>query len=200
MDTIERFQIRVDDSVLEDLRDAPGTDALPGPDRRHGLGVRDPARLPARARRVLARRVRLAHAGGTTQRARALPHHHRRPVDPLHPRAVSARRRFAAAPHTRLAGFGRRVPRRHPTVDRARGSRGPRGRRLPRRRAVVARLRLLGADPHARLGRATHRSGVRRADASPRLHALRRAGRRLGRPGRDAESARSIPSTARRST
>ena len=37
-----------------------GADALPRPDRGHRLGVRDPGRLPARARRVLARHVRLA--------------------------------------------------------------------------------------------------------------------------------------------
>ncbi len=64
----------------------PGADPLPGPDRRHRLGVRDPGRLPARAGRVLARHVRLAGAGSAAQRARALPHRDRRPVDPLHPR------------------------------------------------------------------------------------------------------------------
>ena len=119
----------------------------------HRLGVRDPDRLPARARRVLARRVRLARAGGAAQRARALPHRDRRPVDPLRPRALAARRRAPAAPHARLAGLGRRVPRRHPAADRPGGARRRRGRRVPRDRAVAARLRVLGADAHARLGR-----------------------------------------------
>ena len=53
--------------------------------------------------------------------------------------------------------------------------------RVPRGAAVVARLRLLGRADRARLGERPHRHGVGRADAPPRLLALRRPGWRRGR-------------------
>ena len=46
------------------------------------------------------------------------------------------------------------------------GSRRSRRRRLPRDRALAAGLRFLGAPAHARLGRASHRKGVQRADVA----------------------------------
>ena len=52
---------------------------------------------------------------------------------------------------------------------------------------VAARLRLLRADPHPGLGPDPHGPGVHRADGPPRLRPLRRAGRRLGQPGRDPD-------------
>ena len=50
------------------------------------------------------------------------------------------------------------------------------------------------------LGHVAHRARVRRADEPARLRALRRAGWRLGRAGRDPDRRASIPSTARPST
>ena len=117
-DAIETFRIHVDDASSTIC--AAGSRARASrPDRRHRLGVRHPDRLPARARGVLARRVRLARAGGAAERARALPHRDRRPVDPLRARALASSRRVSVAAHARLAGLDRRVPRRHPPAHRA---------------------------------------------------------------------------------
>ena len=60
---------------------------------------------------------------------------------------------------------------------------GERRGRLRRGGPLDARLRVLGqADDH-RLGPGPHRARLGRADAAPRLHPVRRAGRRLGRRG-----------------
>ena len=58
---------------------------------------------------------------------------------------------------------------------------------LPRGDPVDPGLRVLRPDPRDRLERAADRRGVGRADATPRLRALRRAGRRLRR-GRSPRS------------
>ena len=146
-EAIEPFTIRVDDAVLDDLRGRLGADPLPGPDRRHGLGVRHPGRLPARARRLLARRVRLARPGSAAQRARALPHAHRRPVDPLHPRALA---HADALPLLLTHGWPGSIVEFLDVIPRLTDpeAHGGRRRRLPRDRAVAAGLRLLRADAH----------------------------------------------------
>ena len=77
--------------------------------------------------------------------------------------------------------------RRDPGADRPGAPRRGRRRRVPRDRAVAARLRLLGTAAHARLGPAAHRTRLRRAHGTAGLRAVRRAGRRLGLPGRDAD-------------
>ena len=64
---------------------------------------------------------------------------------------------------------------------------------VPRRRAVAARLRLVGPDHRAGLGRAARRRGVGDAHGAPRLRPLRRAGRRLGRDDLGAASPRIDP-------
>ncbi len=69
-------------------------------------------------------------------------------------------------------------------TDPARARRRP-GRRLRRRLPVDAGLRLLGSPDDPRHGPRADRRGVDRADARPRLPALRRAGRRLGQHGVD---------------
>ena len=74
-----------------------------------------------------------------------------------------------------------RAARDHRPADRPdRARRHPRGR-IPPGAAVLARLRLLGRADRARLGRRPHRTRVGGADGPPRLHALRRPGRRRGR-------------------
>ena len=120
MTAIEPFRIHVDDAVLDDLRDRLGTHPLPGPDRRHRLGVRDPDRLPARAGRVLARRVRLARRRrrGSTSSTTSAPEIDGQSIHFVHARSPHAGRAPAAA-HARLAGLDRRVPRRHPAADRS---------------------------------------------------------------------------------
>ena len=142
------------------------------PDQIEGdrVGRRHPDRLPARAGRVLARTATTGvGAGGPPQRVRALPHPDRRAVDPLHPRPVAPPGRPSAAPHPRLAGLGRRVPRRDSAAHRSPGLRRSGGRCVPRDRAVAPGLRVLGAAAHPRLGRATDRRGVHRAHGPPRL-------------------------------
>ena len=54
--------------------------------------------------------------------------------------------------------------------------------RIPPGAAVTARLRVLRRAGRARLGRQPHRTRVGGADAPPRLHPLRRPGRRRGCP------------------
>ena len=91
-------------------------------------------------------------AGSAAQRARALPHRHRRAVDPLRPRrARPTRMRVRCC--SRTAGPVRSWS----SSTSSPGSRTPRRtaarrRRVPRDRAVVAGLRLLGTDAHARAG------------------------------------------------
>ena len=119
---------------------------------------------------------------GEAERAPAVHHRDRRGGDPLHPRQVAARERAAADHDARLARLGHRAARDRRPADRPdRARRHPRGR-LPPGAAVLARLRLLGRAGRARLGRRPHRTRVGGADAPPRLHPLRRPGRRRGCP------------------
>ena len=85
----------------------------------------------------------------------------------------------------RLARLDRRVPQGDRAAHESDRARRRRARRVPRRRALAARLRLLGQARAHRLERAAHRARVVAAHAAPRLRALRRAGRRLGRDGDD---------------
>ena len=136
----------------------------------------------AGARPLLDDRVRLAPVRGATERAAAVQDRDRRGGHPLHPREVAARERVAADHDARVARLGRRAARdRRPAhrPDRARRTR--RGRVRPRA-AVHTRLRLLRRADRARLGLRPHRTGLGGADAPPRLHPLRRPGRRRGRP------------------
>ena len=70
-------------------------------------------------------------------------------------------------------------------------------RRLPRGLPVAAGLRLLGQAHDHRLGHRSHRRRLGRADGSPRLRPLRRAGRRLGLGG-DHGARRAGPAALRR--
>ena len=137
----------------------------------------------AGARPLLGDRLRLARVRGETERAAAVHDRDRRGGHPLHPREVAARGRVAADHDARLARLGHRAARgRRPAhrPDRARRTR--RGRVRPRA-AVPARLRLLRRADRDRLEPRPHRARLGGADAPPRLHPLRRPGRRRGRLG-----------------
>ena len=148
-----------------------------------GLDPGRAARLPHRARRPLARGLRLARPGGEAQPVPPVHHRDRRPADPLPAGQVRPAGRDAAADHARFPELGRRVPAPHRAAGRP-------GRRagVPRRRAVPARLRLLHPAERDRLDDGTHRPRLGRADAPTRLPAVRRARRRHRRrrvrPGR----------------
>ena len=82
--------------------------------------------------------------------------------------------------HARLAGFDHRAAEDRRAADQSHRVRRDGGGRLPRGDPVAAGLRLLGQADRDRLGPRAHRAGLGRADAAPRLHPLRRPGRRLG--------------------
>ena len=100
----------------------------------------------------------------------------------LHPRPLSSPECAAGDHHARLAGLGVRAAQDHRSAHRSDRARRPRRGRLRRRHPVDAGLRLLRqADGH-RLGPRPHRASLGGADEAPRVHPLRRPGRRLGRP------------------
>ena len=102
-DAVEPFRIRVDDSVLEDLRDRLARTRFPDQIEDTGWEYGIPIDYLRELVEYWRDDVRLARAGSAPQRARALPHPHRRPVDPLRPRALAARGR-AARCSSRTAG------------------------------------------------------------------------------------------------
>ena len=95
----------------------------------------------------------------------------------------ATRERVAVDHDARLAGLDRRAARDHRPPHRPDRARWTRRGRVPPRAAVHPRLRLLRRADRARLGPDPHRTGVGRAHAAPRLHPVRRAGRRRGLPG-----------------
>ena len=147
-------------------------------------------------RRLLARRLRLAGAGGAMN---AFPHFKatdRRRPDPLHPRARQGARADAADPHPRMAVDVLGLAEGHPAAHRSRGVRRRSRRRVRRDRALVARLRLLDAARADRDHYWRARRPVGEADAGrARLRSVRRAGRRLGRTSSPPSWATSTRST-----
>ena len=119
---------------------------------------------------------------GEAERRAAVHDRDRRSRHPLHPRQVAARERVAADHHARLARLDHRDAQRRRPAHRPDGLRRRRGGRVRRGGSLDARLRVLRQADDDRLGPGPHRRRLDRADAAPRLHALRRAGRRLGRP------------------
>ena len=118
---------------------------------------------------------------GEAERAPAIQDRDRRPRHPLHPRQVAPREPAAADHDARLARLDHRAARgRGPAHGPDCAWRTRRGRVRPRA-AVPARLRLLGRADGGRLGSRPRRAGLGGADAPPRLHPLRRPGRRRGR-------------------
>src|SRR5262245_45855486 len=93
---------------------------------------------------------------------------------------VPARERDAADHDAWLARLGHRAARDRRSPDRPDQVRRHSRRCIPRGAAVLARLRFLGRADRARLAVRPHRRRVGKADGAPRLHALRRPGRRCG--------------------
>ena len=172
-----------------------GSAARAGRTRSPGAGWERgvPRGLARAARRVLARRVRLARAGGAAQRVRAVHDHDRRPADPLPARPIAGAGRAAADRHPRLPGLGGRVHPHHRAAERS--ARATAAIRPTRSTWSCRRCRGSGSpsplrEPGWQLAR-TARAWVG-ADAPPRLRALRRAGRRHRRR-RDRDARRRRP-------
>ena len=112
---------------------------------------------------------------GETQRAAAVHHGDRQPRHPLHPRQVAARERLAAH-HARLAGLDRRDAERRRPAQRAGG-----GNAEDAFDVVVPSMpgyEVLGSRRRP-AGTRSHRRGLDRADATPRIRQVRRTRRRL---------------------
>ena len=98
----------------------------------------------------------------------------------IHVRSQHAERP-AAHRHARLAGLDHRAAEDHRAADQPHRPRRERVGRLRCGHPVDAGLRVLRQADRGRLGTRPHRAGVGRADAAPRLRAVRGDGRRLGR-------------------
>ena len=150
-----------------------------------GRAARDDARS---SMRYWGTEYDFGRVAGAAERAPAVHDRDRRSRHPLHPRRVAARERAAADHHARLAGLGRRDAERRSGRSADPTAHG--GDAADAFDVVVpvdARLRVLGQADGDRLGPRPHRACLDRADEAPRIHAIRRAGRRLGCPdhGRD---------------
>ena len=129
-----------------------------------------PLGVPARARRLLGARVRLARPGGAAERVPAVHHHHRRPDHPLPARAFAQPGRDAAHHHPRLAQLLRGVRDIIGPLTDPRGARRRSGRRVSPGDPVAARVRVLDAAGGRRVGQPVpRRRRVGRADAPARI-------------------------------
>ena len=169
---------------LEDLRARITATRWPEKETVDGPVAGPAARDDAGARALLGGRVRLAQVRGEAGRPAALHHRDRRPGHPFHSRSLGARRCVAAHRHARMARLDRRAAEDHRSADQPDGTWRERSGRVPSGDSVDAGLRVLGQADHDRLGSRTHRTCLGGADEAPRLHALRRPGRRLGRAHR----------------
>ena len=168
----EPFAPQTAPAALEDLRVRLRATCWPDvPEEAEAGRLGDRSRLPARARRLLGGRLRLAGAGGG---ARPVPHFRcppRWPRDPL--RARPGRRSGwagpAFGPQPRLAGLVLALRQGHPTAHRPRRARRRPRRRVRRGRARHAGLRVLRPPhrPAPRLDR--RRRTVGPAHGRPRL-------------------------------
>ena len=157
-------------------------DTVAGPgDRRRSIPGHA-AGEAAGARALLGHRLRLAKGGGEAERSPAVHDDDRRAGHSLHPRPLAPPERAAGDHHARLAGLGVRAAEGDRAADRSDRPRRPGGGRLRRRHPFDAGLRLLRqADGHGLESR-PHRASLGGADEAPRVHPLRRPGRRLGLP------------------
>ena len=98
----------------------------------------------------------------------------------IHVRSKHAER-VAAHRHARLARLDHRAAEDHRSAHQSHRIWRQRSGRLPRGDSVDAGLRVLRQADEHRLGPRAHGPRLGRADEAPRLHPLRRPGRRLGR-------------------
>ena len=127
-------------------------------------------------------RLRLAQGGGEAQRPAAVHDRDRRGRHSLHPRPLASSECLAADHDAWLARLGVRAAQDRRSAHRSHGAWRTRGRRLRPGHAVDARLRLLRQAEGHGLESRPHRPSLGGADEAPRLHPLRRPGRRLGLP------------------
>ncbi len=175
---VREFTIDVPEEQLEDLRHRINATRWPDREVDPSQGVRLETIQALAA--LLGDGLRLARVRAALRRAAALRHRDRRGRHPLHPRPLRARGRAAAHRHARMAGLDGRAAQDHRPAHRSHRARRERGGRLPSRDPVPAGPRVLGQADRDRLGSRPHRAGLGHADGPPRLHGVRRAGRRLG--------------------
>ena len=135
--------------------------------------------------RVLGRRLRLAVGGGRPQPVVPLHGSGAGPSNPLRPRTLAPRRRNPDPHSAWVAGLVLRVPQDRRDADPPGAPWRRARRRVPRRRPLASRLRVLGGAARAGDAPGSDRRAHARSHARcPRLPAVCRAGRRLGRAGR----------------
>ena len=103
--------------------------------------------------------------------------------------SLEAPERAAGDHHPRLARLDHRADEDHRPADQSHRAWRERGGRLRCRHSVASRLRLLRQAHGARMGSRPHRPRLGGADGAPRLQAICRAGRRLGRCRHRADGA-----------
>ena len=194
---IRPFRVEVPEADLDDLRRRIAATRWPDretvPDRSQGAQLAELQELV----RYWGTDYDWRKAEAQTERLPAVHDDHRRGRRPLHPRPLAPPERAAADRHARVAGLGLRADQDHRSAHRSDGVRRSGGGRLRRRDPVPAGLRLLVATDRDRLGVGAHRPCVGRAHEAAGLHALRRAGRRLGRRPRRGDGAAGAGGTAR---
>ena len=181
---IRPFRFEAEQADLDDLRRRIAGDPLADQGARRRSVPGCAAGDDAGARPLLGDRVRLG--GGARRRLNALPQFKTK-IDGLDIHFIHVKSAHEnALPLIMTHGWPGSIVELLETIGpltdpTAHG--GRRRGRVPPRVAVHPRLRLLRRADRARLGPDPHRTGLGRADAAPRLHPLRRAGRRRGLPG-----------------
>ena len=131
-------------------------------------------------------RLRLGQVRGEAERPAELHDRDRRAGHPFHSRPLPARGRAAADRHARVAWLDHRAAEDHRAAHQSHRARRERIGRVPSGDSLAAGLRVLRQADHHRVGSRPHRTCLGRADEAPRIHPVRRPGRRLGR-GRHAD-------------
>ena len=182
---------------LNDLRGAHRAHPMAGPGARARRLAGRAARADAGTGALLGGAVRLAQVRGPAGGPAALHDRDRRSRHPLHPRPLGSRARAAGHHHARMARVDHRAAAGHRPAHQPHRARRQRRRRVRRGDPVDTGLRVLGQAARHQLDPRPHRGGLGRADEAPRLHALRRAGRRLGRRHHRPDGRRGAPGAAR---
>ncbi len=184
---VRSFRVDVPDSELAELRRRIKATRLPEKEPVADLSQGVPLATIEKLARYWADEYDWRKVEAQHQCRPEFHHRDRRPGHPLHPCAFEARKCAADHRHARLAVLGRRAARDHRAADRSDCAWRHGGRRLPRRDPVDSRLRIFRKAGLDRLGPGPHRSRLGGVDEAPGLHALRRAGRRLGRDRHGAD-------------